>query len=180
MNPKTIGGILTSDAGVNTVFQLRLDGEEAKKRHVMIRDHQDDPVTGTLVHVDFIRVDMDQTVQVDVPLETVGVSEGVKTDGGLMDFVVRSVQISCMPADIPGHIAIEVESMGIGDVFRVKDLPEDPKIQMLTDPEQALVVINAKAAEEEVAETVEGAVPEGEAEEAPADEAEAPAEEKKE
>ena len=88
VNPKIIAGILTSDSGSNTVFQLRLDGQENKRRHVMIRDLQSDPVDGALVHVDFLRVDMDKKVDVEVPLATTGLANGVKNQEGFMDFVV--------------------------------------------------------------------------------------------
>jgi large subunit ribosomal protein L25 len=171
VDPKIIDGILTSDSGENTVFQLRLDGHEDKRRHVMIREQQSDPVSGRLVHVDFLRVDMDKEVEVEVPLETVGIADGVKNQGGLLDFVVRSVQVSCMPADIPGHFAVDVTPLGVGDVFRVKDLEQDPKIRMLTDPQQALVVISGRPAEEEAEEEAAAAAEAAEAAEPAAEEA---------
>ena len=177
---KTIGTILSSETGENTVIMLRLDGQEDKTRHVMIRDRQDDPVSGTLMHVDFVRVDMKRKVQVEIPLETVGLAEGVKNQGGLMDFVWRSIQISCLPVEIPETLSIDVSPMNIGDVFRVKDLQLGEEVDLITDPEQALVVISAPAVEEEEAapaeeELAEGVEPEGEAkppDETPGEEAE--------
>lgn len=168
VDPKVIWSILSSESGANTVFQLRLDGQETLRRHVMIREHQDDPVDGHLVHVDFVRVEMDRKVEVEVPLETAGVSNGVKNQDGIMDFVGRSIVISCLPADIPGHLVIDVTPLNKGDVFRAGDIQLDEKIELISDPEQALVVISGRAAEEE---------PEAEAEVAAAEAGEAPAEE---
>ncbi len=155
VNSRVIAGILTSDSGSNTVFQLRLDGQENKRRHVMIRDLQSDPVNGDLVHVDFLRVDMEKKVDVEVPLATTGLANGVKNQEGFMDFVVRTVHLFCLPVDIPGHLEIDVTEMNLGDVFRAGDLTLGENIELLTDASQALVVISGRAEEEEEA-VVEG------------------------
>ena len=180
VNGKIITGILTSDSGSNTVFQLRLDGQENKRRHVMIRDMQSDPVNGQLVHVDFIRVDMEKKVEVEVPLETSGLSYGVKNEDAFMDFVVRTVTLSCMPSEIPGRLEIDVTEMNLGDVFRAGDLTLGENIELLTDASQALVVISGRIEEEEEA-VVEGVeAPVEEEEDKDKKEEEAPEEEKKE
>ena len=163
VNGKIITGILTSDSGSNTVFQLRLDGQENKRRHVMIRDMQSDPVNGQLVHVDFIRVDMEKKVDVEVPLETSGLSYGVKNEDAFMDFVVRTVTLSCMPSEIPGRLEIDVTEMKLGEVFRAGDLPLGEGIELLTDAAQALVVISGRAPEEEEAAPEVEEAPEAEA-----------------
>jgi large subunit ribosomal protein L25 len=174
---KVIAGILTSEGGENTVLQLRLDGQDAKKRHVMIREMQKDPVDGSLLHVDFLRVDMEKKVNVEVPLETVGLASGVKNEGAFMDFVVRTVQVSCLPGVIPGHLEIDVTPMNKGDVFRAGDLPLGDGVELLTDTSQALVVVSGRVEEEEavaeaeVAEEAEAAAAEeGKPEETPEEE----------
>jgi large subunit ribosomal protein L25 len=146
----------------------------------MIRDLQSDPVNGELVHVDFLRVDMDKKVDVEVPLETTGLASGVKNEDGFMDFVVRSVLLSCLPVDIPGHLEIDVTEMNKGDVFRAGDLALGDNIELLTDASQALVVISGRIEEEEeaVVEDVEAAVEEEEDKDKKKEEA--PEEEKKE
>jgi len=166
VDPKAIKAILASETGENTLFQLRLDGAQGKTRHVMMRERQRHPVSGSLVHIDFIRVDMDKMVEVEVPLHIVGVATGVKNDGGLLDYVVRSIHVRCLPSDIPDRADVNVEEMEIGHVFRAKDLAIDAKVELIDDPEQALVVISAPAKEVEPA--VEAA-PEAEAEGAPAE-----------
>jgi large subunit ribosomal protein L25 len=158
VDPKAIKAILVSETGGNTLFQLRLDGEEGKTRHVMMRERQRDPVTGHLVHVDFLRVAMDRKVQVEVPLHIVGIADGVKNSGGILDFVVRAVSISCLPAEIPERIDVDVTPLGLGQVFRAKDLALAPAIEIKTDPEQPLVVITTPRAEEVVAPTPVAAV----------------------
>lgn len=148
VDPKAIDLILKSESGENTLFQLRLDGEETKTRHVMIREHQNDPVSGKLVHIDFLRIAMDRKVQVEVPLLIVGIADGVKNQGGILDFVGRSVQIACLPTEIPQHLEVDVTPMTIGQVFRTKDLTVPAGMEIRTDPEQALVVISSPKAEE--------------------------------
>lgn len=176
VDPKVVAGILTSERGYNTVFQLRLDGQENKRRHVMIRDLQSDPVDGALVHVDFLRVDMEKPVEVVVPLATVGLSSGVKNEDGFMDFVWRTVSLSCLPAEVPGRLEIDVTEMNLGDVFRAGDLELGEGVELLTDASQPLVVIGGRSEEEEEATVAEdaGQVEEGKKEE------EAPEAEKKE
>jgi large subunit ribosomal protein L25 len=176
---KVLQGILAGEGGENAVLHLRLDGQEGKRRHVMIRDLQSDPVDGGLVHVDFLRIDMEQKVNVDVQLETVGVANGVKNEGGFMDFVVREVELSCRPGDIPGHLEIDVSEMNMGDVFRAGDLDLGPNVDLLTDPAQALVVISGRGAEEEEAAAAEGEEAAPEAAEGAAPKEEAAEDEKK-
>lgn len=161
VNPKVIAGILTSDSGSNTVFQLCLDGQENKRRHVMIRELQSDPVNGALVHVDFLRVDMEKKVEVEVPLETTGLAYGVKTEGGFMEFVVRSVELLCLPTNIPGRLVIDVTEMKMNDVFRAGDLELAEDVELLTDASQALVVVSGRA--EEAEPEADEALEEGEA-----------------
>ena len=161
VEPETIQSILTSESRGNTLFQLRLDGAKDRTRHVMIRDRQKDPVTGDLVHVDFVRIDLERKVLVEVPVQIEGIAAGVKNDGGILDFIGRTIQVSCFPQDIPGSVLADVTEMNVGQVLRVKDLPGDPRHEVLTDPEHPILVISAPPAaeptpEEEAAAEAEG------------------------
>jgi large subunit ribosomal protein L25 len=160
VEPKQIARILHSEAGVNTIFDLQLDGERTK---AMIVDYQNEPLKGALLHLDFKRIAMDRRLKVSVPIVLKGDAAGVKQQGGILDQVLREVDIECLPGDIPGHLQADVTNLVFGQVLRVADLPHDEsKIHVLTDPEQAVAHITA--VKEEVAPTPETAAAEAVAE----------------
>jgi large subunit ribosomal protein L25 len=150
VDPKQIGRILHTGAGHNTIFDLKVGSEQTK---AMIVDLQYEPIKGSLMHIDLQRIAMDQMLRVKVPIHLIGVAEGVKTQGGLMDQVLREVEVECLPTDIPSHIDIDVTSMVFGDVKRVKDLPHGGKLKFVTDEEQT--VAHVTAVKEEVVATPE-------------------------
>ncbi len=157
VDPKKILEIIHSESGVNTIFQLGL-AEKETRRHVMIKEYQVDPVKGNLIHADFVRIQMDEVIEVDVPVQVTGEAAGVKLDGGILEHVTRQVRVSCLPGDIPEHITIEVTALKIGDALRVSDLPRSDRYRILTETDQTLVVVSPPAKEETVAPAAE-AVP---------------------
>ena len=150
VNPKQITKILHSDSGHNTIFDLQINGGTEK---VMIVDWQYEPIKGKLLHIDMKRIDMKATIRVSVPLELVGESAGVKQQGGIMDQVLREVEIECLPSDIPSHIDVDVSQLVFGQVIRVSDLPHGGKIKFLTPEDQAIAHITT--VKEEVVATPE-------------------------
>jgi large subunit ribosomal protein L25 len=180
VDPKRIDEMLRLGSGVNTVFQLNLVGEN-KTREAMIKELQRDPVSGLPVHVDFIRVDPLKKIQVSVPVRLVGTPEGVKNEGGVIDFVNRVVEVECLPTAIPDQLEVEVSALHINQNVSVGDLEIPEGVELLADRELTLAVVVAPrveevavAAEEEV-EAVEGEV-EGEEKAKEGDEGETPAE----
>ncbi len=156
VDPKNILEILRSESGVNTIFQLSLAEKEAR-RHVMIKEYQVDPVKGNLIHADFVRIQMDEVIEVEVPLQVTGEAAGVKLDGGILEHVTRQVRVSCLPGDIPEHITIEVTPLKIGDALRVSDLPKSDRYRILTETDQTLVVVSPPAKEETAVPAAEAA-----------------------
>ncbi len=147
VDPRQVSRILHSDTGHNSVFDLALDGEKTK---AMIVDWQYEPIKGSLLHIDLKRIAMDQKLRVNVPIELVGDPEGVKTQGGLLEQIVREVEVECLPADIPNVIELNVSALVFGVVLRVSDLPKNDKVKFLTDADQPVAhIISIK--EEEVA-----------------------------
>jgi large subunit ribosomal protein L25 len=132
VDPKLVGQILHSASGHNTIFDLALDGESTK---AMIVDWQKDPIKGKLLHVDLKRIAMDKKMRVSVPVLLTGVAEGVKTQGGILEQMVREIDIECLPGDIPSHIDVDITHLTFGQVLRVKDLPHGGKLHFLTDEE---------------------------------------------
>jgi large subunit ribosomal protein L25 len=152
VDPKQINRILTSESGHNTIFDLQLDGEKSK---AMIVDWQYEPIKGKLLHIDFKRIAMDEKIRVTVPVHCVGESAGVKQQGGILDQVLREVEIECLPADIPTHIDADVSELVFGTVLRVKDLPHGGKLKFITDDEQTIAHITS--VKEEAAPTPDAA-----------------------
>ncbi len=160
LNPKQMKAVLESEAGQNTILEVNLDGDSAS---ALIVDWQYEPVKGTLLHVDLKRIAMDQVLRVTVPVVARGEPAGVKTQGGILEYVHREVEVECLPSEIPEHIDADVTELLIGQNFRVKDLKIGPGVRMVTDKDEVLLhVITPKA---EVAATAETA----EAEAAPAE-----------
>jgi large subunit ribosomal protein L25 len=140
VDPKQIGRILHSDSGHNSVFDLKVGNEQTK---AMIVDWQYEPIKGTLMHIDLKRIAMDQALRVSVPVQLTGVPEGVKTQGGILEQVLREVEIECLPGDIPDHIELDVTSLVFGQVLRVADLPHSDKLKYVTDENQTVAHITA-------------------------------------
>jgi large subunit ribosomal protein L25 len=151
ISPIDIKNILHSDAGRNTIFTVNVDG--TAENNAMVKDYQLDPIKGNLIHVDLLEIAMDRRLILTVSIDLNGEPEGVKIDGGTMDFVTRSIEVECLPADIPDSIQIDVSHLKINDYIRVKNLQTDAKIKVLTDPEIVIVTVVPPAKEEVVAET---------------------------
>jgi large subunit ribosomal protein L25 len=152
VDPKQIQKILHSDTGHNSIFDLEISGSTAKTK-AMIVDWQYEPIKGTLMHIDLKRIALDKVMTVEVPIQLVGTAFGVKTQGGILDTVLREVEIECLPGDIPSHIDLDVTQMAIGDVKRVSDLPHSDKIKFITD--EGATVAHVVAIKEEAAPAVE-------------------------
>jgi large subunit ribosomal protein L25 len=160
VDPKQLLRILHSEAGANTLINLKVDGSEAR---VMVKEYQLDPITHALLHADFYQLAMDKAITVTVPIVLKGEPRGVKLQGGLLDFVTRDIQVQCLPTDIPEHIDVDVSELVINQSIRVRDLAQSDKWKALTDGETMLVhVVTPKA--EEAAATDAAAAPGGGAE----------------
>jgi len=116
----------------------------------MLKDWQVDPVKGSLLHVDMLRVAMDVRMRVKVPVHTFGEPQGVKLQGGIFEMVTREVEIECLPSEIPDEFKVDVSELMIGKQLRVADLLLDPqKTKLVTDPQRVIAHVVAPRAEEE-------------------------------
>ena len=144
---RKIEHVLGLETGKNTIFTLALAGQD-RSRAVMIKALQRDPVTERLVHVDFVRVDLEREVTVRVPIRLVGIAEGVKNEGGIIEFVHRQLEISCLPGSIPEHIDIDVSALHVNQHLAVKDLTVPEKVTVVDDPETIVCVVAVPKVEE--------------------------------
>ena len=156
VDPRHVLRILRSDSGHNTIFDLALHGGEKTK--AMIVDWQYEPIKGKLLHIDVKRIAMDKALKVSVPIFLKGEAEGVKTQGGILEQILREVEVECLPADIPSHIDADISHLVFGTVLRVSDLPHSEKLKFLTDPNQP--VAHVTSVKEEVVATPEVAAAE--------------------
>ena len=156
VDPRQVLRILHSETGHNTIFDLTLNGGERTK--AMIVDWQYEPIKGKLLHIDVKRIAMDKALKVSVPIFLKGEAEGVKTQGGILEQILREVEVECLPADIPSHIDADISHLVFGTVLRVSDLPHSEKLKFLTDPNQP--VAHVTSVKEEVVATPEVAAAE--------------------
>ena len=129
VEPKQISRILFSETGHNTIFDVEVAGLPAAK--AMIVDWQREPIKDQLIHIDLKRIAMDKNIKVSVRVKLLGIPAGVKTAGGILDQVLREVEIECLPADIPSHIDVDVSNLALWGALRVSDLPHSGSIKYL-------------------------------------------------
>ncbi len=153
VEPKQISKILYSETGHNTIFDLAVEGQPSAK--AMIVDWQLEPIKDQLIHIDLKRIALDKVLRVSVRVKLLGTPVGVKTHGGILDQVMREVDVECLPADIPGHIDVDVSELELHGVLRISDLPHSDKVKYL-NAEDATVA-HVVSIREEAAPAAEGA-----------------------
>jgi large subunit ribosomal protein L25 len=156
LDPRQVTRILHSKTGHNTIFDLDLEGSERTK--AMIVDWQYEPIKGHLLHIDLKRIAMDQKLKVSVPIVLKGEAAGVKQQGGILEQILREVEVECLPGDIPSAIEADVSELVLGIVLRVSDLSRDDKIEFITEANQPVAHITT--VKEEVVATPEAAAAE--------------------
>jgi len=150
VDPRQVLRILKSESGHNTIFDLALDSDRVK---AMIVDWQFEPIKGKLLHVDLQRIAMDKKLTVTVPVVLKGEAAGVKQEGGILEQLLREIEIECLPVDIPKSIEVDISHLTFGVEVRVKDLPHSDKLKFLTDENQMIAHITS--VKEEVVATPE-------------------------
>ena len=166
VDPKALQKVLRSEAGRNAILKLDIAGRGAT--NAILKGWQVDPIKETFLHADFYRIAMDVAIRVTVPIQIKGEARGVKVDGGILELILREIEVECLPGDIPERIEVDVSDLGLNGALRVSDLPENAKVKVLSASDQ--VVVHVVSVKEEAAPTPGVAVPvEGEAAAAPAE-----------
>ena len=168
---------LTGPAGTHAILDVTLDGQKSAHASIL-KEAQQDPVRGRLLHVDLQEVRLDEAIQAQVVVELVGEPQGV-TEGGVLSQVVREINVEALPLEVPDHLDLDVSGMAIGDTLRLSDLPPREGVAYLDDPEETVLatvtmptrIVEPEPEEVEEEELEEGELPEGE--EAPEGAAEA-------
>ncbi|MBP6823915.1 MAG: 50S ribosomal protein L25 [Acidobacteria bacterium] len=154
--PKREFAALIRHHGRNVIFTLDVEGSAGP---VKIADVQIDPVKGFLVHADLMRISLTETSKFEVKIKIIGEADGVKNFGGILDVPTHSLEIRCLPADLPSVIEVDVTNLGLGDHLSVKDLSLGDKVELLDDPNKVLATVVSPRVEE-AAEATEAAEPE--------------------
>jgi len=140
LDPKQMQKILWSESGHNTIFDVEIAGARTK---AMIVDWQYEPIKDKLIHIDLKRIAMDQVMRVEVPIQLVGVPAGVKEQGGILDQVLREIEIECLPGDIPAHVVVDVSKLMMHEGVRVGELEVNPKLKYLTDADATIAHVTS-------------------------------------
>ncbi|NNC81731.1 MAG: 50S ribosomal protein L25 [Acidimicrobiales bacterium] len=154
--------VLTTDAGVNALIRLDIDGD---KQLSIVKDIQRHPVRRDVIHVDFIRIDANATITVDVPLTLIGEALEVTQESGMVDQNLFSLPVNSRPDDIPTEITLDISALTVGESLHVSDLQLPEGVTTDVDPEEAVAsgvvtrsTLEAMRADEEAeaAELLEG------------------------
>ena len=156
--------LLAHAAGENILVELEISGiagaQGITSRLGLIQEVQHHPVRGDILHVDFLEVSMNELLHTEVPIETFGEADGVKNYGGLLEQLIRSLHIECLPKDLPETVRVDISPLGLGQSFHVRDLVLPPGVKATSDPDLTIFLV----AEPKVADETAGA---GEVQQAP-------------
>lgn len=136
----------TAHAGGNVIVELKLDGGAGKT--AIIREVQRDPISHDILHLDFHHISLTEKVTVEVNVHLVGLADGVKNGGGILEHITRMIEIECLPTQIPQHLEADVSALGIGDSIHVRDLSV-PNVTIVSDPDATIAAVVAPTVMEE-------------------------------
>lgn len=156
--PKALAAILRSGHGENTLFDVEIGTE---RRKVILKAFQVEPIKSQLLHADFLEVALDKLLTVSVHVEITGVPVGVKTQGGILEFVTRELEVECLPTNIPEKIVVDVANLELGKHIRVSDVQVPQGATILTDPGLVVVHVVVPRGEEEAPAAAEAAAAPG-------------------
>lgn len=137
LQPRSIKQLFRS-GGENVLVNMDIKGSGTES--VMLKEAQFDPLTRSIIHVDFVRVSLEEQITTHIPISLVGTSPGVK-EGGILEFLLRELRVECQVGKIPEHIEIDISSLNIGDQIRVGDIKLDEDMVIHDDPATTIVVI---------------------------------------
>src|SRR6267142_6430567 len=154
---RDLAAILRSEAGRNTIFTIDVEGVGVSE--VMFHDRQVDPVRGRLLHADLTRLVKGQKIEVTVPLHLVGEPEGVREEQGVLEQIIREIEIRCEPREIPDVINVDVSNLGVHDVLHISDIQVDERIEILNPPDTVIATVGIVKEEPVAAPVLEAEAP---------------------
>lgn len=143
---RDISTVLSHASGENILVELEIAGDT--NRLAMVQEVQHAPVGGEVLHIDFHAVSMDELIEADVPLEPIGIANGVKNFGGLLEQNLRTLSIECLPRDLPDVIQVDVTALNVGDAIHVREIPLPSGVTTTMPPELTAISVLAPTVEE--------------------------------
>jgi large subunit ribosomal protein L25 len=128
---------VTGPSGLHAILDVVIEGQKTVHPSILA-DYQQDPIRGTIAHIDLREVRLDQPIHATVAIQLVGEAAGVKT-GGMLSLVARELHVEALPADVPEHVDVDVTHMEVGDVLRLVDLPPIENVTVLDDPQETVI-----------------------------------------
>jgi large subunit ribosomal protein L25 len=160
---RAISAVLSHAVGENILVNLEIeDGGAPAPRLALINEVQHHPVNRSILHIDFQAVSTTETLVAEVPIEPVGEAVGVKTGGGLLEQSLRSLEVECLPKDLPEAIRVDVSNLGLGQALHVSDLPALDGVKYLLDGEVTVFLVSEPKVADETAPGAEAAATEPE------------------
>ncbi|TMQ59654.1 MAG: 50S ribosomal protein L25 [Candidatus Eisenbacteria bacterium] len=158
---KELESVIHAADGSNVIVDLKVSGDKAKDRKALIREIQRDPVAGLILHLDLQHISLTERITVEVPIVLVGTPIGVKDAGGILEHLLREVEVECLPTEIPAKLEVDVSGLAIGDSLHVRDIKTE-RAEIKTEMDRAIAAVVPPTILEEVkpAEEVVAAEPE--------------------
>lgn len=139
VNGRDFFNVVNKSSSENVIVDLTVEGT-SKTELALVKDVQHDPITGDVIHVDFQHISADRPIRVTVPIRIVGVSDGVKNFGGILQHSSREVEVEALPADVPDHIDLDVTNLGIHQAIHASDISV-PGVTIVTVGAQTIVSV---------------------------------------
>jgi large subunit ribosomal protein L25 len=155
---RDIRKLLSHAIGENILVDLEIeDSGKTTSRMALIQEVQHHPLGGGVLHVDFRAVSRDQKITAEIPVEPTGEANGVKNFGGILEQMIRAVEVECLPQNLPEIITVDVSGLGIGDSIHIKHIILPEGVEAIQDADLTVFIVAAPNVEEEVAPAAEAA-----------------------
>ncbi|MDD5434569.1 MAG: 50S ribosomal protein L25 [Nitrospira sp.] len=152
LDPFKIQKMIRLGHAESTLIDLKIENAaEASDRIAILRDYQTDPLTGLVIHADLFEVSMDEKIRVTVPVELTGETPvGVKRDGGLLQLILREIELECLPLVIPDNISVDASRLTVGESIHIRDIQVGEGVKIVLDPDQVVLTIASPVSQEKL------------------------------
>ena len=154
VNPKEVKKLIDAK-GRNVLIELKVEGDSADNRNVVLKEFQTHPLKPSWLHIDFLEIDVSKKIKVKVPIELIGVSPGEK-QGGHVNHIIRALEIESLPQDIPEKVEVQMGEVELNEMIRVSELKLDGSLTIINNPNDVVVNVHLEKVKEETVEVEEG------------------------
>ena len=155
VNPKELNKLIEAK-GRNVLIELKVDGDKAEARNVVLQEFQTHPLKPGWVHIDFLEIDVTKKIKAKIPVILVGVSPGEK-QGGHVNHIIRALEIESLPKDIPEKIEVQMGEIELNQMIHVSDLNLGGSVSIINNPNDVVVNVHLEKVKEEKPEGEEAA-----------------------